>query len=263
MQQLGTMPTLVTEVANSIGRFATSVDIGLSKRSSDGPFLCPSCGFSGRFAAAYAATGRRPYAICPSCGARERHRLQSLVLDLLLQRYDFSKLRVLHMAPELLIEKRFKAAGAEYVSADIDPVGVDLQIDLTCIDQPDDSYDVVYASHVLEHIRDDTAALREIVRILRPGGFAVLPVPLVGLVTIEYPEPVLSEELHVRGPAPDYYDRYQLFFDRVERYSSQEFDEKYQTWVYEDRSKYPTVWCPYRRPTLGARHLDIVPIAYV
>lgn len=246
-----------------VGRYVTTVEVAIDKRRSDGPFICPNCGFNGHFAASVSPTGRRPYAICPGCGARERHRLQALVLEVLFERHDFSDLSVLHMAPEASIQRPLRNVSGGYRSADLYPVGVDLQIDLTCIDLPDESCDVVYASHVLEHISNDDAALREIARILRPGGFAVLPVPIVGLTTIEYPEAIASEDYHVRGPGPDYYDRYWSHFSRVELFSSHDFDEKYQTWVYEDRSRYPTAWCPYRQPTLGARHVDIVPVAYL
>lgn len=257
------MYEVAAKVVDRFGRYVTMTEIAIDKHRASGQFICPSCAYTGAFAASNSATGRRPYAICPGCGARERHRLQSLVLDTLVKRHDFSAFSVLHIAPEGSIERRLRSASAEYITADINPIGVDMQVDLTHIDQPDSRYDVVYASHVLEHISNDSDALREIARVLRPGGFAVLPVPIVGTATIEYPKAVPSEEYHVRGPGPDYYDRYDTYFDRVERFRSSDFSEEYQTWVYEDRSRYPNQWCPYRQPTLGARHMDIVPVAYL
>ena len=66
---------------------------------------------------------------------------------------------------------------------------VDFKVDLTDLPFSDSSYDFVFASHVLEHIQNDHDALAEIKRVLRPGGIAVLPVPIIGAPTVEYPEP--------------------------------------------------------------------------
>lgn len=167
------------------------------------------------------------------------------------------------MAPETSLGGIFREWFGTYTSADVNPSGVDLEIDLTSLSLPDASYDVVYASHVLEHIREDNVALAGIARLVRPGGFAVLPVPLVGAVTIEYPGPVATEAGHVRGPGYDYYERYGEFFSSVRLFSSRDFDEQYQLYIYEDRSRFPTAACPYRLPTKGARHQDVVPVAYV
>jgi SAM-dependent methyltransferase len=52
-----------------------------------------------------------------------------------------------------------------------------MQFDLTCCPLPDASVDVVVLLNVLEHIGDDEAAVREVARILRPGGAAVIEVP--------------------------------------------------------------------------------------
>lgn len=205
--------------------------------------------------------GKRLFAICPRCRAAERHRLQALVVGELRQQYNFADLKMLHVAPEEMMRERFAREFGEYVTGDLTGVGVDLKIDLTAMDLPTASVDVIYASHVLEHIRDDGSALSEIARVLRPGGFAVLPVPIVGLATIEYPAPVPTEEFHVRGPGPDYYDRYTQF-DEVKLWRSRDFDEIYQLYIYEDRSTYPNPISPYREPTYGARHEDIVAVAF-
>jgi SAM-dependent methyltransferase len=256
-----TSPNMVRAM-NRVKLVPTQIDMVVKRRRPGGQFVCPGCGFTGRFVTSRSITGNRPYAMCPQCKAAERHRLQSLVLDLLMVRHDFSKLSVLHIAPEAALKSRLRNASEEYLSGDLVPVGVDLTIDLTRIDQPNERYDVVYASHVLEHVKDDIIALGEIVRVLRPGGFAVLPVPIVADTTIEYQSPVWTEAGHVRAPGPEYYDRYRKVFSRVDLFTSGDFDEKYQTWVYEDRSRYPTNSCPYRKPVMGARHIDIVPVAY-
>ena len=253
------------EIARSESmRFASEVDCWYSKRVPVGTrgLECSVCGYSGRFATAWALTGKRPHAHCPKCRAAERHRLQSLVVDRLYESVDFSKLAMLHVAPESMFAARFAQSCGQYVTADIDRQDVDLRLDLTDIELPDNSFDIVYASHVLEHIRSDKLALSEIARILRPGGFAILPVPIACLSTVEYPEAVASEAWHVRAPGPDYFDRYTEWF-RVETFSSRDFDAKYQLYVHEDRSRFPNRFAPYRTPSPGPLHIDLVPVCYV
>jgi SAM-dependent methyltransferase len=235
----------------------------LRRNSGSKQFVCPLCSFEGRFATDRSATGNRPFALCPNCGSAERHRLQFLAMSELRTTVDFSQLSLLHIAPERAMGEILKSWFGSYVTADLDPNGVDFQLDLTAADLPDNSYDVLYASHVLEHIPADDKALAEIARILRPGGFAILPVPLVGEHTIEYASPVRAEFGHVRAPGYDYYERFDHYFSRTQLFSSGDFDERYQPFIYEDRSRYPTAACPYRAPSQGARHLDVVPVVYV
>ena len=104
---------------------------------------------------------------------------------------------------------------------------VDHRVDILDLPFEDGSYDFVFASHVLEHIRDDRKAIKEIRRVLRPNGMAVLPVPIVCDKTIEYPE-ANCYEADVRAPGPDYFERYKEYFGRVEVYASESFPPKYQ-----------------------------------
>ena len=226
-------------------------------------FSCPVCGFHGVFVDKREETGVRLYAQCPKCGALERHRLQSLAMRELESRRNFSKLRILHIAPEKFFEVRFRSACAEYVSADISGIGVDRKEDLTKLSFPNGSFDLVYASHVLEHIPDDRKALDEIRRVLVPGGIAVLPVPIVSDVTVEYGAPNPDEHDHVRAPGLDYFERYRPVFGQIDVYESASFPEKHQLYVYEDRSCWPTPKLPKRRRMLGKKHSDYVPVCCV
>ena len=224
-------------------------------------YTCPICGYVGPFASDIALTGRRPNAQCPNCWCSERHRTQSQVMDILAKRYDFSTLSILHVSPEAFLADRFKAEFGTYTSANLEmKPGIDMTLDLTdCDELPDASYDVIYASHVFEHIPDDLAAGRNVHRLLKDGGFAVLPVPIVCRSTVEFPRVVETEYGHVRGPGPDYFDRFRDRFD-IELFTSEDLDDRNQVWVYEDRSRYPTKWAPYRTPSAGKRHVDIVPV---
>lgn len=161
------------------------------------------------------------------------------------------------------MSRRLRALFGRYHTADLDAPHVDYRVDLRKLPFADGSFDVVFASHVLEHIKEDDQALAEIRRILRPGGFAILPVPVIGATTVEYPEPNPHEWGHVRAPGMDYFDRYERHFARVRKYHSSSFDLRYQPFIYEDRSRWPMPKFPLRQPSAGIRHEDVVPVCYV
>lgn len=90
-----------------------------------------------------------------------------------------------------------------------------VRMDITQIDFPDNSFDVIYCSHVLEHVVDDRQAMQEFYRVLRPGGWAVLLVPITADQTFEDPAIVSPQDRlqmfgqadHVRRYGPDFVDR--------------------------------------------------------
>lgn len=66
----------------------------------------------------------------------------------------------------------------------------------------------------------------------------------------------------MRAPGMDYYERYERYFPRVQKITSDSLPEKYQLFVYEDRSIWPTKECPLRPSMQGEKHIDIVPVCY-
>jgi len=225
-------------------------------------FTCPVCRYSGPFRDVDAPTGRRRHAKCPRCGALERHRAQWLVFERLFAQLDTRSAAMLHFAPEPFFETRLPPRFGRYETADLDAPGVDHHVDLQKLPFDDASWDLVFASHVLEHVPDDDRALAEVRRILRPGGVAILPVPVVGVRTVEYHAPNPAEFGHVRAPGLDYFDRYERHFTRVERIGSDRLPEACQPYVYEDRTRWPTPECPLRVPMPGERHVDVVPLCH-
>jgi SAM-dependent methyltransferase len=209
------------------------------------------------------STGLIKHSKCPSCHALERHRLQFLVLNDILSKINPNSLKVLHFAPEPFFREYLSKKFGKYESADVSMKDVDHSVDLQELPFDDKSYDFVFASHVLEHIPDDEKALAEICRILKPNGIAVLPVPIVAEKTVEYPEPNPYEIYHVRAPGIDYFEKYERHFSRVERFSSDSLPKKYQLFIFENRSQWPTKNCPLRPSMHGERHIDIVPVCYV
>ncbi len=116
--------------------------------------------------------------LCPSCLSLERHRLIWLYLK---QKTGFftDNLKVLHIAPEQSFFKRFKALeNLDYTTGDLESPIVDIHFDIQNIPFEDNTYDVVMANHVLEHIPDEYKATSELYRILKPGGWAILQVPI-------------------------------------------------------------------------------------
>ena len=158
----------------------------------------------------------RTDARCPFCNAVERHRLAVNFFQKETNLFDGQSKKFLHVAPEPEFEKIFsKAAGSGYLTVDLNPEGVMERMDITDIHYPEDSFDIIYCSHVLEHVPDDCKAIREFFRVLRPSGWAVLNVPVTADVTYEDPSITDPDERlrlfghpdHVREYGPDYIDR--------------------------------------------------------
>jgi SAM-dependent methyltransferase len=155
----------------------------------------------------------RPEAMCPHCGSLERHRLLKLWLDE--NRERVAGKRVLHFAPETAISNLVRPLTETYVTADI-AAGSDLRLNIEEIELPDESYDLIICSHVLEHV-DDRAALAEMHRILVVGGIALLMTPIVEGWTKTYENRTITEpndrevhfgqEDHVRYFGSDFRDR--------------------------------------------------------
>lgn len=140
--------------------------------------------------------------------------------------------------------------------------GVDHKTDIQAFSFEGQSYDFIFASHVLEYIPNEEKAIAEIKRILMSSGIVILSVSIVTLKTIEYQELNPHESGHVRVPGFDYSERYRLKFPEIKLLDSTSSPEKYRLYVCEDRSHYPTQACPLRTPMRGEKHPDIVPVYY-
>ena len=153
---------------------------------------------------------------CPYCLSRPRHRSTWIYFNERTNLFDGKPKKMLHVAPELSIGRQIReAAYIDYLSGDLDPKMAMVQMDITDIQYPDNSFDVIYCSHVLEHVPDDRKGMRELYRVLKPGGWAVLDVPILREKTFEDPsittpeqrERVYGQHDHVRAYGKDYKDR--------------------------------------------------------
>jgi SAM-dependent methyltransferase len=154
---------------------------------------------------------------CPFCKSRPRHRTAYRYFRERSDLFDGRPKRMLHMAPEPSLGPIFRAIpNIDYLSGDLDPKAAMVQMDITDIQYPARSFDVIYCSHVLEHVPDDRKAMREIVRVLTTRGWAVIAVPIVRRDrTFEDPSitgPAAREKAfgqfdHVRSYGPDFAHR--------------------------------------------------------
>lgn len=125
----------------------------------------------------YGYQKQRSNVLSPSTLSLERHRLLWLYLQ---NETDFftAEHRMLHFAPEQAFYKRFRAMkNLDYTTTDLNSPLADVKADICKLPFEDDSYDVIFCNHVLEHITDDTKAMQELFRVLKPKGWAILQIP--------------------------------------------------------------------------------------
>jgi SAM-dependent methyltransferase len=175
---------------------------------------CPCCG--GRFDRMVTHRGH-PNVRCPRCGSMERHRL---LWSFLRDRTDLltRPQRLVHFAPEWPFLRLLKRQShLDYVTADLESRLARDHFDIQDIPYPDASADAILCNHVLEHIPDDRAAIAGLHRILKPGGWAILMVPIGRGVAHTFSDPAVTtpeqrlatygQEDHVRLYGADYPDR--------------------------------------------------------
>ena len=163
---------------------------------------CPVCDHSYQKFLPYGRIAREN-ALCPNCLALERHRLMWLFLQ---EKTNFftAPLKVLHVAPEHCFIKRFEALPhLDYITADIESPLAKVKMDVHAIPFPDNTFDVVFCNHVLEHVDDDLLACSEFNRVLKSDGWGILQSPV-------YPHEVTLEDKTITDPA----ERERLFGQR-------------------------------------------------
>lgn len=133
---------------------------------------------------------------CPSCGVSDRDRLYALFISKYLSENNISEITMLEIAPSKSLSNFIKKTGRINLrTADLKMQEVDDKIDITNMQNyADSSFDSFICSHVLEHVADDRKALSELYRILKPGGWGILMVPIVlGIDEIDE-DPALEDE---------------------------------------------------------------------
>jgi len=168
----------------------------------------------------YGYTVKRPNVLSPSTLSLERHRLLWLYLK---HETDFFKpktehLKVLHFAPEQCFLKRFRnLKHVDYTTTDLKSPIADIKADICDLPFEDNSYDVIFCNHVLEHITDDKKAMQELYRVMKPNGWGIFQVPIDTDRAETYEDDTITDKVertrlfgqydHVRVYGNDYYTR--------------------------------------------------------
>lgn len=126
----------------------------------------------------YGYASQRNNALSPSTLSLERHRLLWLYLKNETEFFT-APLKVLHFAPEQAFYKRFrKQSNLDYTTTDLESPLADVKADICSLPFSNNSFDIILCNHVLEHIPDDTTAMKELYRVLKPGGTGIFQIPL-------------------------------------------------------------------------------------
>ena len=180
-------------------------------------FTDPIDGKSFKIFLPYGYGEQRNNVLSPSTLSLERHRLLWLYLR---DETDFfsAEKKVLHFAPEQCFLKCFKnLKNLDYTTTDLESPIADVKADICNLPFEDNSYDIILCNHVLEHIPDDTKAMQELYRVLKPGGYGVFQIPqdLSRAITFEDDSITVKKERakifgqydHVRVYGRDYFDK--------------------------------------------------------
>lgn len=186
----------------------------------------------------YGYENPRENVLSPSTLSLERHRLLWLYLK---NETNFftAPLKVLHFAPEQAFYKRFrKLKNLDYTTTDLNSPLADIKADICNLPFDNSSFDVIFCNHVLEHIPDDTKAMQELYRILKPGGWGIFQIPQDLKRATTYEDDSITDKKerakifgqydHVRIYGRDYFDKLRKIgftVEEVDYTSTMRFDE--------------------------------------
>ena len=182
-------------------------------------FTDPIDGRSFRKFLPYGYGKQRENALSPSTLSLERHRLMWLFLrDNTTFFTATKKLKVLHIAPEQCFLDIFrKQQNLNYITSDLESPIADVKADICDLPFKENEFDVVFCNHVLEHISNDTKAMQELYRVLKPGGFGIFQIPQDLSKAITFEDNTITDRKeraklfgqydHVRVYGRDYFDK--------------------------------------------------------
>lgn len=193
---------------------------------------CPICERRSEFSPTINGAGvSRQKARCTQCGSLERHRLTWLFINRKIGLDTIRNKSMLHVAAEPVLEQKFRTlVGKKYLTADY-LVKADVKMDITDIKYKANSFDSIICNHVLEHVSDDIKAMKEMFRVLKPGGWAIFLVPLADMPTTYENAKIKTDEGrlkhfgqidHVRKYGRDYVTRLESAGWKVRIYKARE-----------------------------------------
>lgn len=189
----------------------------------------------------YGYVNIRENVLSPGTLSLERHRLLWLYLQ---NETGFlnKKLKVLHVAPEQAFYKKFKKnKNWEYITVDLSSPLAEIKADITRLPFQDNSFDLIFCNHVLEHIKDDKKAMKELYRVMKPGGTGIFQVPLDknrqesfeddSITDPEERSRIFGQYDHVRIYGMDYFEKLKkcgfevVKENYIDRFSKEEIDK--------------------------------------
>jgi len=159
----------------------------------------------------------RKNALCPGTLSLERHRLLWIFFKTKTTFFS-DKIKVLHFAPEQPFYNKFKSIkNWDYITSDLDSPIADVKADICKLPFKNSEFDLIICNHVLEHINEDIKAMKELYRVLKKGGTAILQVPLnenkvktfedFNVIDPKKKSELFGQYDHVRKYGLDYYER--------------------------------------------------------
>ncbi|WP_299056683.1 class I SAM-dependent methyltransferase [uncultured Polaribacter sp.] len=219
-------------------------------------FTDPIDGKSFRKFLPYGYGTQRENALSPSTLSLERHRLLWLFLK---EETDFftstKKQKTLHIAPEQCFLDLFrKQHNLEYTTSDIESPIADVKADICNLPFKDNEFDVVFCNHVLEHITDDTKAMQELYRVLKPGGFGIFQIP----------QDLNREKTFEDNTITDRKERARIFgqYDHVRVYGRDYFDRLRNVGFKVDEVNYTQKITPEKLERFCLMKNEILPVCY-
>ncbi|MCL7755061.1 class I SAM-dependent methyltransferase [Polaribacter sp. Z022] len=219
-------------------------------------FTDPIDGKSFRKFLPYGYGKQRENALSPSTLSLERHRLMWLFLK---DETNFftseKKLKTLHIAPEQCFLDIFrKQKNLNYITSDLESPIADVKADICNLPFKDNSFDVVFCNHVLEHITDDTKAMQELFRVMKKGGFGIFQIP----------QDLSRETTFEDNSITDKKERAEIFgqYDHVRVYGKDYFNKLRSIGFKVDEIDYTKKIAPEKLERFCLMKNEILPVCY-
>ncbi|MDP5107151.1 MAG: class I SAM-dependent methyltransferase [Polaribacter sp.] len=219
-------------------------------------FTDPIDGKSFRKFLPYGYGKQRENALSPSTLSLERHRLMWLFLrDETTFFTSERKLKTLHIAPEQCFLDIFrKQKNLDYITSDLESPIADVKADICNLPFDNNSFDVVFCNHVLEHIPDDTKAMQELFRVLKKGGFGIFQIP----------QDITRETTFEDDSITDKKERAKIFgqYDHVRIYGKDYFNKLRSIGFKVDEIDYTKKIAPEKLERFCLMKNEILPVCY-
>lgn len=199
-------------------------------------YTCPCCGWKLRaFTHGGYSLKIRYLGYCPRCNSKARHRRWWLFLQQETNLFT-DHLRLFQISPNYCLSRRFiTLPNIDFVGGDLhNHRNIQIKMGLFATPILSEAFDAILCVHVLEHIQEDRKAIHELYRVLKPGGWAGISVPIrLDQRTYEDPsitlpaerERAFGETVHVRYYGYDLMDRLEEAGFRVKMYAGKEVDQ--------------------------------------